>query len=78
MKAIFINIFGGIVRCDLIAEGIIAAVKQTGLKLPVVARLQGTNMEEGQAMLRASGYAITPVSDLTEAAQTVVKLAQGK
>jgi succinyl-CoA synthetase beta subunit len=78
VKAIFINIFGGIVRCDLIAEGIIAAVKQTGLKLPVVARLQGTNMEEGQAMLRASGYAITPVSDLTEAAQTVVKLAQGQ
>ena len=78
VKAIFINIFGGIVRCDLIAEGIIAAVKQTGLKLPVVARLQGTNMEEGQAMLRASGYAITPVSDLTEAAQTVVRLAQGK
>src|SRR3546814_11120836 len=46
VKAIFINIFGGIVRCDLIAEGIIAAVKQTGLKLPVVARLQGTNMEK--------------------------------
>lgn len=78
VKAIFINIFGGIVRCDLIAEGIIAAVKQTGLKLPVVARLQGTNMEKGQAMLRESGFAITPVSDLTEAAQTVVKLAQGQ
>ncbi|WP_028009507.1 ADP-forming succinate--CoA ligase subunit beta [Solimonas flava] len=78
VKAIFINIFGGIVRCDLIAEGIIAAVKQTGLKIPVVARLQGTNMEKGQALLRESGFAITPVSDLTEAAQTVVKLAQGK
>lgn len=78
VKAIFINIFGGIVRCDLIAEGIIAAVKQTGLKLPVVARLQGTNMEKGQALLRESGFAITPVSDLTEAAQTVVRLAQGK
>jgi succinyl-CoA synthetase beta subunit len=77
VKAIFINIFGGIVRCDLIAEGIIAAVRQTGLKLPVVARLQGTNMEKGQAMLRESGFAITPVSDLTEAAQTVVRLAQG-
>ena len=78
VKAIFINIFGGIVRCDLIAEGIIAAVKQTGLKIPVVARLQGTNMEKGQALLRESGLAVTPVSDLTEAAQTVVKLAQGK
>ncbi|HEX4872149.1 MAG TPA: ADP-forming succinate--CoA ligase subunit beta [Nevskiaceae bacterium] len=77
VKAIFINIFGGIVRCDLIAEGIITAVKQTGLKLPVVARLQGTNMEKGQAMLRESGFAITPVSDLTEAAQTVVRLAKG-
>ncbi|MGQ0618910.1 MAG: ADP-forming succinate--CoA ligase subunit beta [Panacagrimonas sp.] len=78
VKAIFINIFGGIVRCDLIAEGIIAACKQTGLKLPVVARLQGTNMEKGQQLLRDSGLAITPVSDLTEAAQTVVRLAQGK
>jgi succinyl-CoA synthetase beta subunit len=77
VKAIFINIFGGIVRCDLIAEGIIAAVKQVGLKIPVVARLQGTNMEKGQALLRESGLAVTPVSDLTEAAQTVVRLAQG-
>ncbi|HET7797971.1 ADP-forming succinate--CoA ligase subunit beta [Nevskia sp.] len=77
VKAIFINIFGGIVRCDLIAEGIIAAVKQVGLKIPVVARLQGTNMEKGQAMLRESGLAVTPVSDLTEAAQMVVKLAKG-
>tara|TARA_R110000787_G_scaffold20281_35_gene60497 strand:- start:101 stop:1264 length:1164 start_codon:yes stop_codon:yes gene_type:complete len=77
VKAIFINIFGGIVRCDLIAEGIIAACKQTGLKLPVVARLQGTNMEQGQKLLSESGLAITPVSDLTEAAQTVVKLAKG-
>ena len=77
VKAIFINIFGGIVRCDLIAEGIVAACKQTGLKLPVVARLQGTNMEKGQQLLRDSGLAITPVSELTEAAETVVKLAQG-
>jgi len=72
VKAIFINIFGGIVRCDLIAEGIIAAVKQVGLKIPVIARLQGTNMEKGQALLRDSGLAITPISDLTEAAKAVV------
>jgi len=72
VKAIFINIFGGIVRCDLIAEGIIAAVKQVGLKIPVIARLQGTNMEKGQALLRESGLAITPISDLTEAAKAVV------
>jgi succinyl-CoA synthetase beta subunit len=76
VKAIFINIFGGIVRCDLIAEGIITAVKQIGLKVPVVARLQGTNMEKGREMLKASGLAITPVEDLTEAAKTVVSLAQ--
>ncbi len=75
VKAIFINIFGGIVRCDLIAEGIIQACKQTGLKLPVVARLQGTNMEKGREMLESSGLKITPVSDLTEAAKTVVTLA---
>jgi len=77
VKAIFINIFGGIVRCDLIAEGIIQAVKQVGLTMPVVARLQGTNMEKGREMLEASGLKITPVSDLTEAAKTVVALAQG-
>jgi succinyl-CoA synthetase beta subunit len=78
VKAILVNIFGGIVRCDLIAEGIIEAVKQTGLKVPVVARLQGTNMEKGQEMLKASGLKITPVSDLTEAAKTVVAAAQSK
>ncbi len=77
VKAIFINIFGGIVRCDLIAEGIISAVKQVGLKVPVVARLQGTNMEKGREMLKTSGLKITPVDDLTEAAQTVVALAKG-
>ncbi len=77
VKAIFINIFGGIVRCDLIAEGIIQACRQTGLKLPVVARLQGTNMEKGREMLESSGLKITPVSDLTEAAKTVVALAKG-
>jgi succinyl-CoA synthetase beta subunit len=77
VKAIFINIFGGIVRCDLIAEGIITACKQTGLKLPVVARLQGTNMEKGRELLEKSGLKITPVSDLTEAAKTVVALARG-
>ncbi|MES0873016.1 ADP-forming succinate--CoA ligase subunit beta [Sinimarinibacterium thermocellulolyticum] len=76
VKAIFINIFGGIVRCDLIAEGIIQACKQVGLKIPVVARLQGTNMDKGREMLKASSLAITPVDDLTEAAKTVVALAK--
>jgi succinyl-CoA synthetase beta subunit len=76
VKAIFVNIFGGIVRCDLIAEGIIEATRQVGLKLPVVARLQGTNMDKGQELLKNSGLAITPVSDLTEAAKTVVAAAK--
>ncbi|MES2684406.1 MAG: succinate--CoA ligase subunit beta, partial [Pseudomonadota bacterium] len=65
------------VRCDLIAEGIIEATKQVGLKIPVVARLQGTNMEKGRELLEKSGLKITPVSDLTEAAKTVVALAKG-
>ena len=78
VKAIFINIFGGIVRCDLIAEGIITACKQTGLKIPVVARLQGTNMDKGRELLQKSGLKISPVDDLTEAAKTVVSLAKGK
>ena len=78
VKAIQVNIFGGIVRCDLIAEGIIEAVKQVGLKVPVVARLQGTNMEKGQEMLKSSGLKITPVSDLTEAAKAVVAAAKSK
>ena len=77
VKAILVNIFGGIVRCDLIAEGIIDAVKQTGLKVPVIARLQGTNMEQGREMLASSGLAIVPASDLTEAAKAAVAAARG-
>ncbi|MBI2383585.1 MAG: ADP-forming succinate--CoA ligase subunit beta [Gammaproteobacteria bacterium] len=77
VKAIFVNIFGGIVRCDLIAQGIIEAVQQVGLKVPVVARLQGTNMDKGRELLQKSGLKITPVDDLTEAAQTAVRLAKG-
>ena len=75
VKAILVNIFGGIVRCDLIAEGIIAAVKEVGLTIPVVARLEGTNVERGRELLANSGYNITPATDLTMAAQTAVKLA---
>ncbi len=75
VKAILVNIFGGIVRCDLIAEGIIAAVEEVGLKIPVVARLEGTNVERGRELLANSGYNIIPATDLTMAAQTAVKLA---
>ena len=72
VKAILVNIFGGIVRCDLIAEGIIAAVKDVGVRVPVVVRLEGTNVEQGKALLAQSGLAITPANDLTDAARKVV------
>ncbi|HNB90492.1 MAG TPA: succinate--CoA ligase subunit beta, partial [Plasticicumulans sp.] len=74
--AIFVNIFGGIVRCDLIAEGIIAAVKEVGLTIPVVVRLQGTNVEAGRKMLSESGMNIIAADDLTEAAKAAVAAAK--
>ncbi|MBN8726571.1 MAG: ADP-forming succinate--CoA ligase subunit beta [Xanthomonadales bacterium] len=76
VQAILVNIFGGIVRCDLIAEGIIAAVKEVGLTIPVVVRLQGTNVEKGRELLASSGLAITPADDLNDAAQKAVAAAQ--
>ena len=69
---ILINIFGGIVRCDMIAEGIIAAVKEVGLEIPVVARLEGTNVERGRELLRESGLKIEPADDLNDAARKAV------
>ena len=76
VRAILVNIFGGIVRCDLIAEGIIAAVKEVGLQIPVVVRLQGTNVEKGRELLANSGLAITPADDLNDAAQKAVAAAK--
>ncbi|HXF08348.1 MAG TPA: ADP-forming succinate--CoA ligase subunit beta [Candidatus Acidoferrales bacterium] len=76
VRAILVNIFGGIVRCDLIAEGIIAAVKEVGLKLPVVVRLEGTNVERGKAMLAESGLAIITAEDLDDAARKAVAAAK--
>jgi succinyl-CoA synthetase beta subunit len=76
VTAILVNIFGGIVRCDLIAEGVINAVKTVGTTLPVVVRLEGTNAEQAREMLATSGLAITPASDLTDAARKVVSLAK--
>jgi succinyl-CoA synthetase beta subunit len=78
VRAILVNIFGGIVRCDLIADGIINAVKQVGVKIPVVVRLEGTNAEVARERLKSSGLAITPASDLTDAATKVVRLARRK
>ena len=78
VKAIFVNIFGGIVRCDLIAEGIIGAAKEVGLTVPVVVRLQGTNVEKGREMIRDSGLNIEFQENLTEAAKKVVAAAKGE
>jgi succinyl-CoA synthetase beta subunit len=72
VKAILVNIFGGIVRCDLIAEGIIAAIKQTQTQIPVVVRLEGTHVEEGKALLKNSQLSIISADNLDEAAQKVV------
>ncbi len=73
VKGILVNIFGGIMRCDTIAEGIIAAVNAVGLKVPLVVRLEGTNVELGKKILAESGLAITPADDLEDAAQKIVK-----
>ena len=77
VKAILANIFGGIVRCDLIAEGIVSAVKEVGLTIPVVARLEGTNVEKGREILANSGFDIIAATDLTDAAERVVAAAKG-
>jgi succinyl-CoA synthetase beta subunit len=74
VKAILVNIFGGIVRCDLIAEGIIQAVKEVGVDVPVVVRLEGTNVERGRELLASSGF-ITAAEDLTDAARKAVAAA---
>jgi succinyl-CoA synthetase beta subunit len=72
VKAIFVNIFGGIVRCDMIAAGIIAAVKEVGVKIPVIVRLEGTNVNEGKELLKNSGLAITPADDINDGAKKAV------
>jgi len=74
VKAILVNIFGGIVRCDLIAEGVIHAVKEVGVTLPVVVRLEGTNGDKGRALLEASGLDIIAAQDLTDAADKAVSV----
>ncbi|MDA0705514.1 MAG: ADP-forming succinate--CoA ligase subunit beta [Proteobacteria bacterium] len=75
VTAILVNIFGGIVRCDLIAEGIISAVKEVGVSVPVAVRLEGTNVEKGRELLAGSGLAIISADDLTDAAKKVVAAA---
>ncbi|MEP3561305.1 MAG: succinate--CoA ligase subunit beta, partial [Marinobacter sp.] len=78
VQAVLVNIFGGIVRCDMIAEGIIGAVKEVGVKVPVVVRLEGNNAELGSKVLADSGLNIIAASSLADAAEQVVKAAGGK
>jgi succinyl-CoA synthetase beta subunit len=75
VKAVLVNIFGGIVRCDLIAEGVIAAVREVHVAVPVIVRLEGTNAEAGRTMLAQSGLDIIAASDLDEAAKKAVEAA---
>jgi succinyl-CoA synthetase beta subunit len=73
VKGILVNIFGGIMKCDVIARGVIGAVKAVGLKVPLVVRLEGTNVEEGKTIIRESGLNVIPADDLDDAAQKIVK-----
>ncbi|MEM7301523.1 MAG: ADP-forming succinate--CoA ligase subunit beta [Pseudomonadota bacterium] len=77
VKGILINIFGGIMRCDTIAEGVVTAVKEVGLTVPLVVRLEGTRVDEGKAILNESGLDITAADDLDDAAQKIVKAVKG-
>jgi succinyl-CoA synthetase beta subunit len=76
VKAVLINIFGGILRCDILAEGVIAAVKDLGVRVPIVIRMEGTNVEQGKQMLRDSGLNFTTADTMSEAAERVVALAK--
>jgi len=78
VKAILVNIFGGIMKCDVIAQGIIGAAKTVKLSVPLVVRLEGTNVERGKQLLKESGLALIAADDLADAAQKVVGAAKGK
>jgi succinyl-CoA synthetase beta subunit len=78
VKSILVNIFGGIVRCDLIAEGIIQAAREIGIWLPVVVRLEGTNAKQGRLLLHDSGMNLIAADDLTDAARKAVAVARGR
>ena len=77
VKGILVNIFGGIMKCDVIAEGVIQAVKETSLAVPLVVRLEGTNVDKGKEILAASGMNIIPADDLDDAAQKIVAAVKG-
>ena len=73
VKGILVNIFGGIMRCDVIADGVVAAVKEVGLRVPLVVRLEGTNVDKGKEIIATSNLNVTPANDLDDAAQKIVK-----
>ncbi|WCR12135.1 ADP-forming succinate--CoA ligase subunit beta [Paracoccus stylophorae] len=77
VKGILVNIFGGIMRCDIIAEGIVAAVKEVGLQVPLVVRLEGTNVDKGKEIIASSGLNVTSADDLSDAAEKIVKAVRG-
>ncbi len=77
VKGILVNIFGGIMRCDVIADGVVAAVKEVGLKVPLVVRLEGTNVEKGKEIINTSGLDVIAADDLGDAAEKIVKAVKG-
>ena len=76
VQAVLVNIFGGIVRCDMIAEGIIGAVQEVGLQVPLVVRLEGTNVELGKKLLSESGLNVVAAADMADGAQKIIALAK--
>jgi succinyl-CoA synthetase beta subunit len=77
VKGILVNIFGGIMRCDVIAEGVVAAVTEVGLRVPLVVRLEGTNVERGKDIIATSNLNVTSADDLDDAAQKIVRAVRG-
>jgi succinyl-CoA synthetase beta subunit len=77
VKGILVNIFGGIMKCDVIADGVVAAVKEVGLRVPLVVRLEGTNVEKGKEIIATSNLNVTSANDLDDAAQKIVKAVKG-
>ena len=73
VKGILVNIFGGIMKCDVIAEGVVAAVSEVGLRVPLVVRLEGTNVERGKDIIATSNLNVTPADDLDDAARKIVQ-----
>ena len=76
VKGIFVNIFGGIVQCDIVAQGVVDAVKEISLQVPLVVRLEGTNVEQGRQILKDSGLNLTPADDMADGAKKIVELAK--